>query len=475
MSAAQADMAPEELRVITQDEVQRLIRERLDAADGAAAEFPEFKAAHLADLALQLSTMVMRVNFANSLLERVDATGSNLDGAAFDRTRLVDCNLSELPAARIWAQEAVFESCCLRGTYLRHAHLKRAAFETCDLGLADMAAVFAVGASFRRCHLERTSLELAWLEDADFSGARCGETSFTRSHMRRAKLSGVDLRGCRFDDADLRYATLADADLRDASLAGADLRGAVLTGARLQGADLSHANLSGANLAAVDLTGAKVYGVSAWDVNLDEAVQRGLVIAPPDQFAITVDDLEVAQFVYLIYQNPKIRRVIDTITSRVVLILGRFTPERKMVLDGIRDELRRRDWVPIVFDFDKPSHRDFTETILTLAGMARFVVADISNPKSSPLELQATVPNYMIPFVPILQCGEEPFSMFRDLKQKYGDWVLDILEYDSIENLRAAFEPAIITPALEKHAELMARKAQDLVRRDIRRYLPSHH
>jgi hypothetical protein len=174
------------------------------------------------------------------------------------------------------------------------------------------------------------------------------------------------------------------------------------------------------------------------------------------------------------YQNPKIRRVIDTITSRAVLILGRFTPERKVILDGIREELRKRDWVPILFDFDRPTQRDFTETVLTLAGMARFVIADISNPKSSPLELQATVPNYMIPFVPILQVGETPFAMFVDLKQKYDQWVLDLLRYDTLENLRLAFEPAIIVPALEKHAELAGRKAQTLVERDIRSYLPQN-
>jgi hypothetical protein len=38
----------------------------------------------------------------------------------------------------------------------------------------------------------------------------------------------------------------------------------------------------------------------------------------------------------------------------------------------------------------------------------------------------------MIPFVPIIHEDEEPFSMFRDLKQKYGEWVLDVLEYDSV-------------------------------------------
>jgi hypothetical protein len=45
------------------------------------------------------------------------------------------------------------------------------------------------------------------------------------------------------------------------------------------------------------------------------------------------------------------------------------------------------------------------------------------------------MPDYMIPFVPIIKQGEKPFAMFRDLKQKYGDWILDVLEYNSADNL----------------------------------------
>jgi hypothetical protein len=93
----------------------------------------------------------------------------------------------------------------------------------------------------------------------------------------------------------------------------------------------------------------------------------GLFNAPE----ITVDNLEVAQFLYLLLDNKNIRRIINTITSKVVLILGRFTPERKAVLDAIRDELRKRDYLPVLFDFEKPSSRDITETVSTLAHMAR--------------------------------------------------------------------------------------------------------
>ena len=61
-----------------------------------------------------------------------------------------------------------------------------------------------------------------------------------------------------------------------------------------------------------------------------------------DEPDITVDDLKMAQFIYLPFVNEKIRIVIDTMTSKAVLILGRFTPERKAVLDKIHEQLREK-------------------------------------------------------------------------------------------------------------------------------------
>ena len=47
-----------------------------------------------------------------------------------------------------------------------------------------------------------------------------------------------------------------------------------------------------------------------------------------------LDNLKVAQFVYLLLNNAEIRDVIDTITSKVVLILGRHALERLMPGQG---------------------------------------------------------------------------------------------------------------------------------------------
>lgn len=110
-------------------------------------------------------------------------------------------------------------------------------------------------------------------------------------------------------------------------------------------------------------------------------------------------------------------------------------------------------------------------SIRVLAGLCRFIIADITNPKSSPLELQALMPDYMIPFVPIFQENEEPFAMFRDLKQKYGDWVLDVLKYDSVENLVRVLEKAAIYPALEKGKDLLVKKAEAIRVRHVRDFM----
>ena len=138
---------------------------------------------------------------------------------------------------------------------------------------------------------------------------------------------------------------------------------------------------------------------------------------------MTVDNIEVAQFVYLLLHNEKIRDVIDTITSKAVLILGRFTSERIKVLNALRDELRQRNYLPILFDFTKPAHQTIEETVTLLARMARFVIADISDAKSVLHELRAIVPDIpSLPVQPLIVTTQEEPGMF-DFFHKYP-WFL---------------------------------------------------
>jgi hypothetical protein len=137
------------------------------------------------------------------------------------------------------------------------------------------------------------------------------------------------------------------------------------------------------------------------------------------------------------------------------------------ILDRLREELRKRGFLPIVFNFDKPQTKDFTETVRLLAGLSHFVIADITNRRSAPLELQAAVPECMVPFVPILEIGEEPFAMLRDLWIKHRDWVLDPIRYPSLDRLVEVLDAEIISPAKARFAVLLARKAEELRIKDV--------
>jgi hypothetical protein len=154
----------------------------------------------------------------------------------------------------------------------------------------------------------------------------------------------------------------------------------MMSGCRPTSSCASETDLTGA-----DLTGCRVYGVSAWDLKLDgKTKQQNLVVTPKDEPAITADNLDVAQFIYLLLDNQSIRRVIDTVTCKVVLILGRFKKERKAVLDALREELRKRDYVPVLPDFELPARQNITETVTLLARMAGFIIADLTDPSSIP-------------------------------------------------------------------------------------------
>lgn len=438
-------------------------------SQGAEGTRADLSQADLRERSLQRRAL-FRANLAGTDLRGADLSGSVLvdahcEGANFSGATMRDVDLR----ATDLSKTAEFRDVQLIGADLSHANLAGVAF-----GRAHLMDTTLVAANLRGCHALGESLFI----NADFTRADLREADFFQALFTQAKLVQTNLAGATLQEVNFERADLTEADLTGANMIRTEFYGARAGGAIFDRADLTYANFSGTdlygarfrqasllgarfidcNLEKADLTGAQVYGVAAWNVTTAEAVQQDLVVTPPGEATVTVDDLEVGQFVHMLLKRQKIRNLLDVITSKAVLVLGRFTPERKIVLDAIARELRARNLVPIIFDFERSTNRDFTETIKTLSGLCMFVIADVTNPKSAPLELQATVPDYQIPFVPIIEEGEPPFSMLADL-QKY-DWVLETLRYPSVEVLSRAFQGAIVDRAFEKHKELQARKAR---------------
>ena len=367
-------------------------------------------------------------------LREADLSGANLIQANLQRANLIQADLT--------------------GVELNGAELNGADLTGAYLIGADLSGANLMGADLRGANFGGASLVATLLGDADLSGSNFSEASLTRANFTRANLSGASLVG---------------ADLSGANLIQAQLSGANVGGASLVGANLSYAMFVNVDVSNADFTGCRIYGVSAWGLKLSgETKQRNLIITGEDEPEITVDNIEVAQFIYLLLHNQKIRDVIDTITSKVVLILGRFTQQRKQVLDALREELRERNYLPIVFDFDKPTSRNTDETITLLARMARFVIADISDAKSVLQELRAIVPELpSVPVQPVIIASQEEPGMF-DHYRGFRSF-LPVHRYDTPAQLLAELSDRVIEPSEAKalefratppHAEADPRQAQ---------------
>jgi uncharacterized protein YjbI with pentapeptide repeats len=349
---------------------------------------------------------------------------------------------------------------------LSEANLSRTDLSGADLSDAKLGRAGLFEAKLQEANLNRADLSGANLVEVDLGRAYLWGADLSEAHLTRASLSGADLRDANLSNANLSRANLWEANLTRANLTRANLSGADLSSAFLDSANLSEANLRGANLftaqlintdlTGADLTGCIVHGVSAWNLKLERAKQQSLVITSDDEPEITVDNIEVAQFIYLLLHNEKIRDVIDTVGKKAVLLLGRFTDERKAVLDALREELRKRDYLPILFDFAVPATRDITETVSLLARMARFIIADLTDPSSIPKELEAIVPSLAVPVQPLLEGSARPYAMFKDY-WKY-EWVLPVYRYEGLEPLLATLAEKVIAPAEGKVKALQERR-----------------
>jgi uncharacterized protein YjbI with pentapeptide repeats len=337
----------------------------------------------------------------------------------------------------------------LSGASLFEADLRKAKFSGANLNGANLGRSKLSGAD-----LSRACLIEADLGEADLRGADLSEANLCRANLDRSKLSGAGLSRAFLYEADL-----SEADLREANLNGADLNEAKLNGADLRGAKLSGADLRGADLLRVDLRGAKlrdcpIFGVSAWNIKTNEETEQiNLIISDTNDPIITVDNVKVAQFIYLLLNNEEIRDVIDTITSKAVLILGRFSPERKALLDAVREALRHQNYLPVMFDFDKPASRGYTDTVTTLARMARFIIADLTDSAEVRLELAKIVPDLpSVPVKPLILASQTEYTTFVDIRRY--PWVLEPFRYEDTDHAIASLLEMVLAPAEAKVTEV---------------------
>ncbi len=319
-----------------------------------------------------------------------------------------------------------------------------------DLSGFDLARADLRMSSLRNAITVNASFHNAYMVSADLCFGHFGHCDFRGAKLRLSRIGSAKFSSCDFTGADLAYCSAEETKF---------------TGSNLIIVDMSHMQLVSTDFTDTAIQDTHVYGAAAWDLKLEGCDQSGIVITPSGASAITVDDLEIAQFVYLLLNNSRLRSVIDTITSKVVLILGRFTPERKAVLFALRNELRHHNLVPILFDFERPSSRSFIETVSTLAHMARFVIGDFTDQGDVRREVQRIADSLQsVPIVPLLHCAEKSIPItLQDLANH--SCVLPVFRYSSAEELLRYLFTDVIEPALALERKLGIPGPRGLVHR----------
>jgi len=338
----------------------------------------------------------------------------------------------------------------LNGADLRKAKFISANLYNANLNKANLIMANLSEASLIRADCTKADLNAADLSGADFGGANMSGANFTKANLAGADLGGTDLFRANFSGADLNganfnEANLVEADLRGADLSRADLRQADLTGANLSGANLSLSILSETILDGANLINCRIYGIFARDIRLKGAEQTGLIITPREEFAVIVDNFEVAHFIGLLLNNEKILQLIDNITLRMVLILGSFTHQRKTILNVIRGKLLDYGFLPVLIEFDQDdSQKNFVETICTLGNMSKFIIADFTDVKALLGKVSQFLGNITVPIKPLLLKGlEQEYCKLSEL-QKNSKLFLKIHLYKESDDLSASFKNKII-------------------------------
>ncbi len=385
-----------------------------------------------------------RMNHIN--LQGADLTAANLSGAV-----LRDADLSGV----------CLRKACLCGATLSRSNLSTANLEEADLQGAHLSgailcAAYLAYANLRNAHISRANLTKADFMQAHLSCARLDRTDCTKTNFGGAHLEEADFSYTKFDFAHLAFAHLQRANLSYAcffftSLHASDLQEANLSNAIFRFGDLNFANLSRANLNGTifdgtrfwmtNLSGATIHQMAvSTPLNMQDAKQTDLVITDNDEPTVTVDDLDMAQYVSLFLCKPNV------LTAKLVFITGHFSAERDDVVRIIKEALRAHGYVPLLLDQGHPSTTgDVSEMLTILAHLARFIIIDLTGAEGMPDALAALARRRPIPLQPLLDLRSSAHVQQSELAAA-KNWILPIFAYEDPDSLRSSFETRVILP-----------------------------
>ena len=358
----------------------------------------------------------------------------NIDVSAVTFLR---CNFSYSTISDSILDGATFSHCPMDSVTIEHTSADDVGFESSDLQRARLRDVDVNGCRFRGGSLRNADLWLARFRNGEFrqtemgwltaSGGSFDSVQFFDTELDGARFLSVGFRGASFENVQLPHSVWSDIKLEDSRWRNVDLRHASFFRVNCDGASFENCNVFG--LGVCELAGQL------------RRESRLLCGEGPDP--LLLNDLRFAPFLHELAYEDAFGRVVEALTAKFVLILGRFTDDRKPILDRLRRALRHFGYVPHLVDYD--CKQSWLHVVKTAAMCSRFVIADLTEPRSVPAEVVEILRlRETLIVAPIVQAGYDEPPIFGELRAT--GQLLTKYEYRDADVLIRHLATAVIEP-----------------------------
>lgn len=338
----------------------------------------------------------------------------------------IGADLEDFDLSNSILNKADFKDANLKRADFQNAHLAEATFESADLRGANFKNADLTRSNLKNCKIDNTTIfEGVILYEANLEELLINRVSFKNSKITNTKLSYIKIKESNFDGVDFSNSEITNSEILNSNLKRTKFINTTITNCHLEDCN--------------------IYGASIWNLTTSNTLQKDLLITDSGEQHIYIDDMDLANYIFLVRNDSNLTKIINASTSKFVLILGRFSEPRKSILESIKNNIRAYQYLPILFDFKKPDGRTLTETIGILAKLSRFIIADITSATFVLHELNHIIPIMVnVPLIPILVKGEYESLTFEHWG-KYP-WVLPTYEYENEEELLNNIFIEIIEP-----------------------------
>ena len=240
-------------------------------------------------------------------------------------------DLSNANLSNRFLNEFDFSYCNLINTSFKNSELKKAAFKNSDISYAEFSESNLSDAYFLDTLSLRTQFNYSLFRNTKFQNFDAISADFTGSKLHNVSIDSSKIDFCIFEAAIFENTTISKTSLMVSSFYKTDLSYSKFLDCRFKGSLFIKTNVEQSTF-----ENCNIFGISCWKISGTPRLTKNLNISDYKEPPITLDNLENAQFLYLLLSNSRIPSVIDSLTTKIVLILGRFSDQQNSILDLIR-------------------------------------------------------------------------------------------------------------------------------------------